>query len=133
MKKIDISAINYNIEYDGYLWYSDSKSPIILMGERISLDTFSSLPFVIEGYLYSKSENGLSIKIKHIDGEYIVSSVELNSIPTDQLTQNDFVAIKNNEGLKTIRSVQYWEKISDPLCENMETLEPSWVAFNGFL
>lgn len=133
MKKINISNIDHSLDYQGYLWLSDKKEPIILIDEKIPDNIFNSLPFVVEGYLFCKSKYGLSIKIKNVDGEYHVSKVELNTIPKDQITQNDFVAIKNDKGIKKILSVQYWEKVPDQLSENMDTLEPSWVAFNGFM
>ena len=133
MKNINIENIDHSLDYQGFLWLSDKKEPIILIDEKIPYDIFKSLPFVVEGHLFCKSRNGLSIKIKNIDGEYYVSTVELNTIPKNQITQNDFVAIKNDKGIKNIRSVQYWEKVPDQLCENMDTLEPSWVAFNGFM
>lgn len=132
MKRISISDIDLTLNYQGYLWLSDSKEPIILREEKIPQGIFKNLPFVVEGYLYCKSKNGLSIKTKYIDGAYQVFSVELDQVPSDRLTQNEFVAIKNKKDIKFIRSVQYWEDIPDNLCEKMNTLEPAWVAFNGF-
>lgn len=132
MKKINITEIDNSLDYQGYLWLSDSKEPIILLEEKIPQDIFKTLPFVVEGYLFCKSKSGLSIKIKYIDGDYQIFSVELDQISEKQLTKNDFVAIKNSGGIKFICSVQYWEKVPDKLCENMDTLEPAWVAFKGF-
>jgi CRISPR type III-associated protein (TIGR04423 family) len=132
MKRIEISAIDLSLNYEGYLWLSDSKQPIILKGEKIPQDIFTSLPFVIEGYLYCNSKNGLSIKISHFDGAYHVYSVELDQIPKDRLISNTFVARNFNKDIKFIQSVQYWESVPDELCENLNVLEPAWVAFNGF-
>lgn len=133
MKKIDISAIDLGLKYEGYLWQSDSKKPLILRDDNIPKDIFKSLPFVIEGYLYCKSKNGLSIKISHLDGAYHVYAVELDQIPTEQLTLNTFVARNFSKDIKFIQSVQYWHSVPDEYCENMNVLEPSWVAFNGFI
>ena len=132
MKKINIADIDHSLEYQGYLWLSDSKEPIILREEKIPQNIFKTLPFVVEGYLYCKPKNGLSIKIKNIDGDYQAFSVELDQISKKQLTQNDFVAIKNRGSIKFIRSVQYWEQVQDELCDGMTSLEPSWITFNGF-
>ncbi|WP_100629775.1 TIGR04423 family type III CRISPR-associated protein [Algoriphagus formosus] len=132
MKKIDISAIDLNLEYEGYLWQSDSKKPLILKNSKVPQDIFTNLPFVIEGYLFCASQNGLSIKISHFDGAYHVFAVELNQISNDRLTSNSFVARNFDQDIKFINSVQFWESVPDELCENMSVLEPAWVAFSGF-
>lgn len=132
MNRIEISAIDFSLNYEGYLWQSDSKTPLVLKSEKISQDIFTSLPFVIEGYLYCKSKNGLSIKISHFDGAYHVFAVELDQIAKDRLTTSSFVARNFDQDIKFIKTVQYWDSLPDEHCENMNVLEPSWVAFKGF-
>lgn len=131
MKKIEIEDIDFNIKYEGYLWKSDSKVPVIFQDEQVDKALFAKLPFIVEGHLFAK-EDELSLKIKNIDGDYHIYAANLKSLPSTQLSENSFVAMKNSDGIKHIQSVQFWEQTADELCENMPVLEPSWVAFKGF-
>lgn len=68
----------------GYLWYSNSPSIIPQKGDfdiQKAL-TSGSIPFVVEGFLIS--ENGVSINIKNVEGEYHVTTAKIHKSPDDQ-------------------------------------------------
>lgn len=132
MKKIAIEQIDFGLAYQGYLWLSNEQNPRLFDNERVDEDLFKALPFIMEGFLFSEAHNELSIKIRYVEGEYLIFSVFLKDIPQDKLSSLDYATIKNAKGFKQLESVQYWEEIPDELCEGMSVLEPSWVAFKGF-
>lgn len=129
MKRINIKDINFDLEYEGYLWYSNQPKPE--QRNKIRLEDFTDLPFIVEGNLYSGKE-GISINIKNIDGEYFVTQGVLKDLPTDQITEQEFLAHKL-DGVKKIKMIQFWNEIEDELCEGMKTLKPGWQAFKGFI
>ncbi|PZX48287.1 TIGR04423 family type III CRISPR-associated protein [Algoriphagus chordae] len=130
MKKIQVSDINFSLEYEGYIWYSNVQNPIYIDSSRpIAKEDFTDMPFIVEGYLYNNSENGKSIKIKFIDGVYQIYSVELQGIADEQCSRVEFV-IKNDK--RKLKAVQFWEESQDSACDGMPVLKPSWIAFEGF-
>jgi CRISPR type III-associated protein (TIGR04423 family) len=122
--------------YQGYLWYSDAKTPTIIDGEMEELNLSSvPIPFIVEGYLYD-GDNEKSYSIKMVDGRYCAycdTIPETNESPceTEDITYlpNRFGSDSGIEGLKFRR---VWEKKQDPLCENMEVLVPTVDLFVGF-
>lgn len=132
MKKIDSNEIDFNLEYEGYFWYSDAKEPQIFENQHIKEALFTKLPFVVEGYLYNRSKR-VSLKIKYFDGENHFYQVHLEEFHEDQVSPTSFAAQKVKGLVKRkIQAVQYWEEAIDPLCEGMAVLKPSWIAFTGF-
>ena len=132
MKKINSNEIDFNLDYEGYLWYSDANEPLIFEKQHINEAFFTKLPFVVEGYLYNRNQ-WVSLKIKHFDGENHFYQVHLDKFQEDQKSPTTFVAQKVNGLVKRkIQAVQYWEEVGDPLCEGMAVLKPSWIAFTGF-
>lgn len=130
MKRINIEEIDFSLNYEGYLWYSNAKKPE--QKSSISKEDFKDLPFVIEGNLYSKEKN-ISISITHRDGEYFIYTADLNDLKDDQITHQEFIA-HDLDGVKKIKILQYWEEsIPDDLLAGMKTLTPSWRAFTGFI
>ena len=132
MKKIDINEIDYSLTYEGYLWYSNQTKPKIVIGNLIAKEIFTKLPFIIEGNLYC-SENGLSISIKNVDGEYQVHQAILKDLPKDQCSNEEYLA-HDLDKIEKIKMVQYWEESqADELLAGMTTLIPTWQAFKGFI
>lgn len=130
MQRIDIDDINFDLNYEGYYWYSNKSKPEI--AERISKEIFTKLPFIVEGNFYC-AEREISISIKNIDGEYRVYQASLNGLPIKQKSVQDYIA-HDLKGIKKIKIVQFWEESGpDELLENMTTLVPSWQAFAGFI
>lgn len=129
MKRINIEDIDFDLEYEGYLWYSNQPKPELKT--KITKKDFSDLPFIVEGNLYSSNEK-ISINIKNIDGEYFITQGSLKGLPNDQITEQEYIAHKL-DGVKKIKTIQYWEEKEDELCADMKTLRPSWQAFAGFI
>lgn len=132
MKRINIEDIDFSLNYEGYLWYSNAKKPE--QRTSISKEDFKALPFIIEGNLYAKT-NGkeISISITYRDGDYFIYSADLKGLKEDQITNQEFIA-HDLEGIGKIKMLQYWEESeSDELLAGMKTLTPSWRAFAGFI
>lgn len=129
MKRINIDDINFDLEYVGYIWYSNQRTPKMIT--KISQSDFTDLPFIIEGNLYAANEK-ISITIKNIDGVYFITQASLDNLPKDQITEQEFLPHKL-DGVKKLKMIQFWEEFEDELCEGMKTLKPSWQAFQGFI
>ena len=136
MKKITIEQISFGLTYEGYYWLSDAKKPIVLNNKTVSKDIFAQLPFIIEGNFYSDADGGVSINIKNIDGQYLITQVSFKDLITENLSdvQEYLPHDLENQGIKKIKLVQYWhESEADDLLAGMKTLIPAWLAFKGFV
>jgi CRISPR type III-associated protein (TIGR04423 family) len=120
--------------YDGYLWYSDQKTPEVFeqkAWDESMLDENIN-PFVIEGQLYD-SENLVSYSVKYVDGKHIIKkyqlkSTDFNNVDIDIL---DFKAHRMGEG-RVLQFLQYYREEEDSLCEGMKVLQPAEKVFVGF-
>jgi CRISPR type III-associated protein (TIGR04423 family) len=120
--------------YDGYLWYSDQKTPEVFeqkAWDESMLDENVN-PFVIEGQLYD-SENLVSYSVKYVDGKYIIKkyqlkSTDFNNVDIDIL---DLKAHRMGEG-RVLQFLQYYREEEDSLCEGMKVLQPAEKVFVGF-
>jgi CRISPR type III-associated protein (TIGR04423 family) len=121
----DIPSLNYG----GYLWYSDSRNPLIIKDD-FKPDLLSELPFVVEGNLWAEKEK-VSISIKHINGEYIISSFSLDAI--DDLESKTKKFISNIPSFTQYKIYQHWESVTNENCENMLVAKPVWFAFVGLI
>lgn len=129
MKRVEIDEIDFDLEYEGYVWYSNQQYPEIRSTIRKS--DFTTMPFIIEGNLYAINE-GISISIKNVDGEYLIMQGDLSGLPGDQITELEYIAHKLL-GISKVKLVRFWDEVEDELCEGMKTLKPSWKAFKGFV
>lgn len=119
--------------YDGYLWYSDQKTPEVFeqkAWDESMLDENVN-PFVIEGQLYD-SENLVSYSIKYVDGKYIIKkyqlkSTDFNNVDIDIL---DFKAHRMGKGT-VLEFLQYYREEVDTECEGMKVLVPAEKVFIG--
>lgn len=138
-------------KYEGYLWWSDNKKPIVYYGNDVLSLQFDDKdnPFIIEGNLWD-SESRISIYIKYVDGKHIirrtsVTKDELNGINDCSLEVNDIscplIATTIKEfiahripSVRKLRFLQYWETVADKenMCEGMVALQPSKIVFIGF-
>lgn len=128
-KDISRSEIPTDIQFEGYYWYSHEQKPHLLEGGVIDPAWFGKLPFVIEGNFYAPKEK-ISIQVKNIDGEYHFSRIDLSQIDASNTREVEFLGHDLKE--QNFKVVEGWDLIEDPLCENMETLVPTWTAFAGF-
>jgi len=126
--------------YNGYIWESDQDKPIILNNQTHDFSQTKLNPFIIEAYLYA-GQNRQSIAIKHIDGDYFISKIDLTdfdleNLPEDEFTTHTYLtdpAIFNqNKNFKYINFIEYFSPDKDELCLNLNVLTPAWIAFTGF-
>ena len=130
---ISVSDFPSDIDFEGYLWFSDQSRPLVLRGEEVPGDIFNKiLPFVIEGNLWSE-ERKLSIKIQNVDGQYLITSFDLNHSEEDFHLDEKKYLTHRLDGIREYRVVEAWEEKQDEYMENMKTLVPSWTAFKGFI
>jgi CRISPR type III-associated protein (TIGR04423 family) len=125
IKRTDIPALSY----EGYLWYSDNKNPLVIKDD-FKDDLLSELPFVLEGNLWAEKEK-LSISIKHINGDYIISSFSLDTI--DDLDNKSKKFLSSIPDFTQYKIYQHWESVANENCENMLVAKPLWFAFVGFI
>jgi CRISPR type III-associated protein (TIGR04423 family) len=136
MEKIEIKQIPFDLPFEGYYWYSDKSAPQALDNETISESIFNlnELPFIVEGNLYNDKEK-ISINIKNIDGEYLITRANLKGLT---YKSEEYLAhrLVLNDGTKIskIKLAHYWqESETDDLLAGMTTLMPVWMAFTGFV
>jgi CRISPR type III-associated protein (TIGR04423 family) len=133
MQKININNIPFDLEYEGYYWYSNSKQPNIVENTLISSAIFTEMPFIVEGNFFNE-EKQISISIKNIDGTYLITITDFNTLKISNLVEQNYIAKNELTGISKIKLAQYWEEgEADPYLENMKTLIPTWVAFKGFI
>jgi CRISPR type III-associated protein (TIGR04423 family) len=132
MKKIKIQDIPFDTAFEGYYWYSNASKPVVLDNQRLSEALFTQLPFIIEGNLYNE-EKGMSINIKNIDGQYLITQAYLGGLNPAHISEQNYLA-HDLKGIKAIKLVHYWqESAADDLLDGMTTLIPVWMAFKGFV
>lgn len=124
-----------NGSFEGYIWKSDQQAPVIYKGDNLFKDpTFNDEenPFTIEGQLYDR-KTGYSVSIKYVDGEYLIKEYDKEDLKSGEVKD---LYYKGNSKLKgnNLHFKEVWEvkKDKDPLCCNMEVLEPTKVIFAGF-
>ena len=129
MKKINLEQFPFELAFEGYCWYSNASKPRVFNNEILTKELFTSLPFIVEGNLYSE-ETGISINIKNIDGDYLITQAQIKDL---DLESKEYLAHRL-EGVGKIKLVHHWEEEEpDDLLEGMTTLVPVWMAFKGFV
>lgn len=148
----NLKVMNANIEeakYEGYIWWSDSKTPVVYDGTTqvaLQLDDTAN-PFVIEGNLWNADKRE-SIYIRYVDGQHIVrrtivtekewhgindKSLELGDVDKHwgATTRKAYLSHRIT-GVTKLRFLQYWEAKADDACEGMAALQPKKLVFVGF-
>jgi CRISPR type III-associated protein (TIGR04423 family) len=136
LKIADKITIDTSLRYEGYLWLSDSKEPIVFDGKSpmnknkkfAEINPFPSLnPFVIEGFLFLCA-NKESYSIKYVDGKYLVNRF----IVTNDEKENSkaYLAHRMPE-VDKLKFSQRWKSVKDEYCEGMEVLQPAEWIFTG--
>jgi CRISPR type III-associated protein (TIGR04423 family) len=140
-RQINITEIPKDIAYEGYLWLSDSTTPIVVtkqqnltgLGDLLGLShpiDDDSNPFIVEGQLYAPKEH-LSYSIRYTDGRHIVIEYDLNKDVPKVVDDKSFIAHRL-PGVSKLKFRQYWKEQKDALCEGMTTLVPADCVFVGF-
>lgn len=124
------------LEYEGYIWVSDAKKPEIITSEaelsKYEKNGTPTNPFILEGHLYSRSQN-ISVSIRHTSGKYYITQfniAELNE--KENLVDKYYLAHRNLDKENQLHFQEIWLPESDKNCENMEVLTKKAVAFVGF-
>ncbi|MGL5563621.1 MAG: TIGR04423 family type III CRISPR-associated protein [Tannerellaceae bacterium] len=129
---METTTINTKLKYEGYIWFSDKDTPDVYDNETINIDINTLInPFIIEAHLYCKAQKQ-STSIRYIDGTHIIKNYLLDEL--SQLEKTSLTYIPNRmPGIKELCFNQYWRTSPDPLCENMDTLQPAELVFTGFI
>ena len=131
---------NDSKKYQGYLWMSDERLPRLLNDQVFEFTCHDyEEPFIVEGRLWCP-DNKTSVSITCVDGKYIVDSVSLDQQPPETMTDESYLPNKRlaaaleNQGLggSQLAFKRLWQHRPDPLCENLEVLEPGKLVFVGF-
>ena len=150
-KIINIMDIPKDLNYEGYLWMSDSKLPTVFANANLESQKLNtsvqdksikfneiddaSNPFIIEGQLFCKDTNK-SYSVKYIDGKHIVVEYDLNKKPEKWVSdKKDKTFIPHRiEGVSKLKFSQFWKPVIDidNLCERMAVLQPAALVFVGF-
>jgi len=131
MKKINIADFPKTLLFTGYYWLSDQQKPVQLSEQIFDIQLLEYQPYVVEGRLYSK-ENDLSIHIHFIDGKYDIFQMNWREKPTEWETINSTYLAHDLDKVNEIKVTEVWIPTNDPNCENMEVLQPAFLAFKGF-
>lgn len=118
-------------KYEGYFWLSDADGPNVL-DLRSDIDRKllnKPLPFVLEANFYDRDQE-ISIHIKNVDGKHYITMVDFRKLTDELVEEVPYLAYKVKAN--TYIMAEAWEKVQDPLLENMYVYQPSWSAFKGF-
>lgn len=116
--------------YQGYLWYSDKKTPEKI-GGKINLTTATNNPFIIEGMLWCEEEQ-VSVMIRHA-GKHIIQEFDLKKLSDEQMVFEDKAYLAHRlKDVEKLKFKQMWKAEKDPLCEGFETLKQQALIFTGF-
>lgn len=128
---MDYTDINFEANYEGYIWMSDSPKPDVLRHTNLDKSVFEQgNPFVIEGQLFDK-ENKKSLSIKYVDGSYLIHSYDVtNEEIEEEKKQKKYIS--NRIDNKKLKFIQRWRTQEDEFCEGMPSLQPAELVFVGF-
>jgi len=133
-KQISLSEIPKDLQFEGYIWMSDSENPKMFKHENLCTPLFENAsdnnnPFIIEGQLFA-AEAQKSYSIKYVDGKHLVVEYDLSQ-PLPDFTDTQFIPNRLKD-VDKINFRQYWKAETDAYCVNMETLKPACYVFVGF-
>ena len=133
MKRINLKDIK-PYQYEGYIWMSDQRYPIIFNGaDAISLPERDNA-FIAEGFLWHP-DTRTSIRITYHDGkqhvyETIISPEELQGC---EYTSVETYISHRITGVTRLSFVRFWNLQSEELCEGFEVYTPQALVFTGFI
>ncbi len=119
-----------DLDFEGYIWLSDSKEPKVLRTEKYDFSKVELNPFIVEGLLYNESSK-TSIHIQHT-GDYQIFEYDLKNLSQiGQLEEVSFLPHRLS-GLEKVNFKQLWVSEPDENCEGMEVLKMKALIFCGF-
>lgn len=137
---MEVKDINQDYLYQGYIWLSDQKEPLVFSGDNPLKEVLKvkgvdicnmQNQFIAEGFLYCEDQK-LSITIKYFDGNCWVNSyqdVDKNKISSSIILKT---YLSNRMGNRKLKFLEYWEPAQDLLCEGLPVLKPTKYVFVGF-
>ncbi len=125
--KIDSLAKIPDFNYEGYVWFSNEKSPERLDNKPFTYRSIPENPFIIEALLWASKEK-IAIHIVHTD-KYLIHKYEAID---DKMDIVKYLPHHRLNGVKKVKFKQLWIPESDPLCEGMEVLTMKAQIFVGF-
>lgn len=138
---MSINEIPTNVEYQGYLWLSNSIEPIVFDNQTIDMKLKEKeielkegmMPFVVEGQLYSQTKQ-TSYSIKYVDGEHIVLKYDKVCIDDAKGDIELKTYLSNRMDDRALCFLRYWEPTEkgDENCEGMKPLVITKNVFVGF-
>lgn len=128
--QLDNIAALPNVEYVGYLWYSDSEKPAVLKGERVNFSKDTNTPFIVEGNLISV-DGLVSINIKQVGGRQLITQFDVETIKRDERLKFEKLRFTPHkmDGYKEVVFEQIWSLESDPQCCEWESYKPAYQYF----
>jgi CRISPR type III-associated protein (TIGR04423 family) len=118
-----------NLNYEGYIWFSDQTKPIVLNNEKFDFNSIKLNPFIVEGLLFNRESN-ISIHILHT-GTYNISKYELDKISSKNILEEEYLPHRI-ENIEKVCFKQIWEEKNDPNCEEFPVLTITALVFCGF-
>lgn len=119
-------------KFTGYVWMSDESGPAVLRDQPLDPDKLQDgvNPFIVEALLVAEEK---SYTIRNIDGRIRIDQYALPEKEDDKHTRVSYIAHRmTGTGVRTLSFYQEWEAREDPMCEDMEVLEPGALIFAGF-
>lgn len=127
--------------YTGYIWRSDSPVPEVHTEKELtfSKEDLLSMPFVVEGQLFSKTsgKEGISYSIKNAGGRLLVTRYDLAELNSDlrdgeKVLDRKFYSYKI-KGYSKLLFKEYMRLEEDSLApDGFVSLEPKEFVFVGF-
>lgn len=118
-----------SLDFEGYIWISNSIEPIVLNNEKFDFSSIGLNPFIVEGLLFNKA-SGTSIHIQHA-GDYLIHQYNLNEVKPENSVEKEYLPHR----LKDVKKVcfkQLWEEVKDENCEDFPVLTLKAIVFCGF-
>lgn len=126
---IDPADLDFNLDYEGYLWYSNQRTPLILRQKKISSGIFTKLPFIIEGMLYSRRDK-ISLTIRTVNGQYQVFQADLKN--NDVFLKETIYLSHRTAGFSNYRLVEAWQSVPSTQTAGLKVDQLAFTAFAGF-
>ncbi len=128
-----------DLEFEGYVWKSDTRSPKVLRKEKFDFNIISDNPFIQEALLFCEDEEK-SIMIRHT-GNYQITEFDLKNLPDSAELNSKTYFSHRIEGIKKLNFKQLWlpepdencaKNEDDPNDKGMEVLTLKAHIFTGF-
>jgi len=130
IRKIDKLTEIPAYKYEGYVWMSDAKEPVVLNNESFDFERINTNPFVIEALLYSADQK-VSIHVQHT-GVYQIFEYCLKEFSPSEISDIGYLTHRLKDVSK-LKFKQLWLPETDNNCKDMEVLNLKAIVFCGFL